>query len=378
MIAGAATERLQIMSIAIETQRRANTNERVWEITELLTPAELVAQLPVGDTQGYRIMRARQEIGAVLSGLDARLLVVIGPCSIHGPVAGLEYAARLAAAAKKHQGELLVVMRSYFEKPRTTVGWKGLVNDPHLDGSHEMEEGLRAAREFMLRASELGLPLATEFLEPLSAQYLADLISWGAIGARTTESQTHRQLVSGLSMPVGFKNGTDGSVQVAIDACQAAAAAQSFMGINDQGRTAIVRTTGNKDAHLILRGGADGPNFAAEPVARACAAMNGAGMNPRVVIDASHANSGKSHERQGEVITELAARIAAGDNTIAGIMAESFLVPGAQKHDPDTVVQGSDVLGGLTYGQSVTDACMGWETSAQLLDVLASAVGAAR
>ncbi|GAA5228041.1 3-deoxy-7-phosphoheptulonate synthase [Paeniglutamicibacter antarcticus] len=366
------------MSIAIETQRRANTNERVWEITELPTPAELVAQLPVGDTQGYRIMRARQEIGAVLSGLDARLLVVIGPCSIHDPVAGLEYAARLAAAAKKHQGELLVVMRSYFEKPRTTVGWKGLVNDPHLDGSHEMEEGLRAAREFMLRASELGLPLATEFLEPLSAQYLADLISWGAIGARTTESQTHRQLVSGLSMPVGFKNGTDGSVQVAIDACQAAAAAQSFMGINDQGRTAIVRTTGNKDAHLILRGGVDGPNFAAEPVARACAAMNGAGMNPRVVIDASHANSGKSHERQGEVITELAARIAAGDNTIAGIMAESFLVPGAQKHDPDTVVQGSDVLGGLTYGQSVTDACMGWETSAQLLDVLASAVGAAR
>ncbi|MDO5743311.1 MAG: 3-deoxy-7-phosphoheptulonate synthase [Micrococcaceae bacterium] len=366
------------MSIAIETQRRINTNERVLDITALPSPAELVAELPVGDVRSYMIRRSRQEVGAVLSGLDARLLVVIGPCSIHDPAAGLEYATRLAAAANEHQGELLVVMRSYFEKPRTTVGWKGLVNDPHLDGSHEMAHGLRAAREFMLAASELGLPLATEFLEPLSAQYLADLISWGAIGARTTESQTHRQLVSGLSMPVGFKNGTDGSVQVAIDACQAAGAAQSFMGINDQGRTAIVRTAGNRDAHLILRGGADGPNFAPEPVAEASSAMSGAGMNPRVIIDASHANSGKSHVRQGEVIRELAARIAAGDQTVAGIMAESFLVPGAQKHDPDTVVQGSDVLGGLTYGQSVTDACMGWEASAQLLDVLASAVRAAR
>jgi 3-deoxy-7-phosphoheptulonate synthase len=377
---GAETERPPAMSIAAatETQQRANTNERVLGITELPAPAELLAELPVGDAQGYRIMRARQEVRAVLSGLDERLLVIIGPCSIHDPVAGLEYATRLAAAAKEHEGELLVVMRSYFEKPRTTVGWKGLVNDPHLDGSHDMAAGLRAAREFMLAASNLGLPLATEFLEPLSAQYLADVISWGAIGARTTESQTHRQLVSGLSMPVGFKNGTDGSVQVAIDACQAAGAPQSFMGISDEGRTAIVRTAGNQDAHLILRGGADGPNFAPEPVSKASVAMSSAGMNPRVIVDASHANSGKSHVRQGEVIAELAARIAAGDQKIAGIMAESFLVPGSQKHDPDTVAEGANVLSGLTYGQSVTDACMGWDTSAELLETLAAAVRAAR
>ncbi|MBV1780688.1 3-deoxy-7-phosphoheptulonate synthase [Paeniglutamicibacter sp. ABSL32-1] len=365
-------------AIATETQHRANTNERVLGITELPTPAELVAELPAGDAQGYRIMRARQEVRAVLSGLDERLLVIIGPCSIHDPVAGLEYATRLATAAKEHEGELLVVMRSYFEKPRTTVGWKGLVNDPHLDGSHDMAAGLRTAREFMLAAGNLGLPLATEFLEPLSAQYLADLISWGAIGARTTESQTHRQLVSGLSMPVGFKNGTDGSVQVAIDACQAAGSPQSFLGISDDGRTAVVRTAGNEDSHLILRGGADGPNFAAEPVAAASAAMGNAGMNPRLIVDASHANSGKSHLRQREVIIELAARIADGDQAIAGIMAESFLVPGAQKHDPDAVEAGSDVLAGLNYGQSVTDACMGWDTSAELLATLAEAVRSAR
>lgn len=366
------------ISPAVKEQPRFNTNERITSITELPTPAELIGELPVGDAQGYRIMRARQEVRAVLSGLDERLLVIIGPCSIHDPVAGLEYAAKLAAAAKTHEGELLVVMRSYFEKPRTTVGWKGLVNDPHLDGSHDMVAGLRIAREFTLAASNLGLPLATEFLEPLSAQYLADVMSWGAIGARTTESQTHRQLVSGLSMPVGFKNGTDGSVQVAIDACQAASAPQSFLGISDDGRTAIVTTTGNQDSHLILRGGADGPNYGAEQVAAASAAMAGSGMNPRLIVDASHANSGKSELRQAEVIGELAARIAAGDQSIAGIMAESFLVAGAQKHDPDAVAVGADVLGGLRYGQSVTDACMNWETSSDLLDTLAAAVRAAR
>ncbi|GAA1497048.1 3-deoxy-7-phosphoheptulonate synthase [Paeniglutamicibacter kerguelensis] len=355
---------------------RANTNERVVSFTELPSPAELLSELPTTDAQAYRITRARQEVRAVLSGLDQRLLVIVGPCSIHDPAAGLEYAARLAAAAKKHESELLIVMRSYFEKPRTTVGWKGLVNDPHLDGSHDMGAGLRAAREFMLSASALGLPLATEFLEPLSAQYLADVISWGAIGARTTESQTHRQLVSGLSMPVGFKNGTDGSVQVAIDACQASSAAQSFMGIDESGRTAVVHTAGNQDAHLILRGGAAGPNYREGDVAAASEAMAKAGMNPRVIIDASHANSGKSHVRQAEVITELAARIAAGDTTIAGIMAESFLVPGAQKHDPDSVEVGTDVLEQLTYGQSVTDACMGWEASADALEELADAVRA--
>ena len=362
--------------LAAETQTRPNTNERVVSFTELPSPADLVAELPVTDTQAYKITRARQEVGAVLSGLDQRLLVIVGPCSIHDPVAGLEYARRLAEAAQKHQSELLIVMRSYFEKPRTTVGWKGLVNDPNLDGSHDMGAGLRKAREFMLAASELGLPLATEFLEPLSAQYLADLISWGAIGARTTESQTHRQLVSGLSMPVGFKNGTDGSVQVAIDACQASSAAQSFMGIDESGRTAVVHTAGNQDAHLILRGGADGPNYSEDAVLVASNSMQNAGMNPRLIVDASHANSGKSHVRQAEVISELAARIASGDSKIAGIMAESFLVAGAQKHDPDAVEIGADVLGSLTHGQSITDACMGWDASAVALEELAMAVRA--
>ncbi|PQZ96276.1 3-deoxy-7-phosphoheptulonate synthase [Arthrobacter sp. MYb227] len=360
--------------LTAETQTRPNTNERVISFTELPSPAELVAVLPVTDAQAYKITRARQEVGAVLSGLDQRLLVIIGPCSIHDPVAGLEYAQRLAEAAQKHQSELLIVMRSYFEKPRTTIGWKGLVNDPNLDGSHEMGAGLRKAREFMLAVSELGLPLATEFLEPLSAQYLADLISWGAIGARTTESQTHRQLVSGLSMPVGFKNGTDGSVQVAIDACQASSEAQSFMGIDESGRTAVVNTAGNQDAHLILRGGAEGPNYSDEAVSVASSSMQSAGMNPRLIVDASHANSGKSHLRQAEVISELAARIAVGDSRVAGIMAESFLVAGAQKHDPDAVEVGTDVLGALTYGQSVTDACMGWDVSAAALEELATAV----
>ena len=362
--------------LTAETQTRPNTNERVVSFTELPSPAELVAELPVSDAQAYKITRARQEVGAVLSGLDQRLLVIIGPCSIHDPVAGLEYARRLAEAAQKHQSELLIVMRSYFEKPRTTVGWKGLVNDPKLDGSHDMGVGLRKAREFMLAASELGLPLATEFLEPLSAQYLADLISWGAIGARTAESQTHRQLVSGLSMPVGFKNGTDGSVQVAIDACQASSAAQSFMGIDESGRTAVVHTAGNQDAHLILRGGADGPNYSANAVSVASDSMQSAGMNPRLIVDASHANSGKSHVRQAEVISELATRIAAGDSKVAGIMAESFLVAGAQKHDPDAVEMGADVLGSLTHGQSITDACMGWDASAVALEQLAMAVRA--
>ena len=362
--------------LTAETQTRPNTNERVVSFTELPSPADLVAELPVTDAQAYKITRARQEVGAVLSGLDQRLLVIVGPCSIHDPVAGLEYARLLAEAAEKHQSELLIVMRSYFEKPRTTVGWKGLVNDPNLDGSHDMGAGLRKAREFMLAASELGLPLATEFLEPLSAQYLADLISWGAIGARTTESQTHRQLVSGLSMPVGFKNGTDGSVQVAIDACQASSAAQSFMGIDESGRTAVVHTAGNQDAHLILRGGADGPNYSVDAVAAASADMRGAGMNPRLIVDASHANSGKSHVRQAEVISELAARIAEGDSQVAGIMAESFLVAGAQKHDPDAVEIGAEVIGTLTHGQSITDACMGWDASAVALEELAVAVRA--
>ncbi|GAA4373097.1 3-deoxy-7-phosphoheptulonate synthase [Paeniglutamicibacter cryotolerans] len=364
---------------ALIAKAPANSNERVISFSPLPSPAELMADLPAAEKTGLLVSRARQDVRAVLDGLDSRLLLIVGPCSIHDTVAGLEYARRLAEAAHRHEGELLIVMRSYFEKPRTTIGWKGLVNDPHLDGSHDMNAGLRAARRFLLAVAELGLPTATEFLEPLSAQYLADLVSWGAIGARTTESQTHRQLVSGLSMPVGFKNGTDGGIRVAVDACGAASAAQGFMGIDEDGRTAVVATAGNPDVHLILRGGSDGPNYDAVAVESASAQMAEAKLNPRVIVDASHANSGKSHLRQVDVLRELADRIAAGDTTIAGIMAESFLMPGAQKLDPAQSVQpGFSVLETLSYGQSVTDACMGWEATERALEQLATAVKARR
>ena len=255
------------------------------------------------------VERGRSEVRAVLDGLDDRLLVIVGPCSIHDPVAGLEYARRLAVEADRHRDRLLVLMRTYFEKPRTTVGWKGLINDPHLDGTHDIATGLRTARRFLLDVTALGLPTATEFLEPISPQYTADLISWGAIGARTSESQIHRQLVSGLSMPVGFKNATDGDVKVALDGCSAAAAAQTFLGIDEDGRAALVSTAGNPDTHLVLRGGKSGPNYRAADVADASDRMRSGALNPRLVVDASHANSGKSHLRQAEVARELAEQI---------------------------------------------------------------------
>lgn len=357
------------MSTTAETRQLPNANERVDFFSPLPSPAELAGQLPASAGVRHGIARARQEIRAVLDGLDSRLLVVVGPCSIHDPEAGLDYARRLAAEADSHRGELLVVMRTYFEKPRTTIGWKGLVNDPALDGSHDIAAGLRAARRFLLDVGRLGLPTATEFLEPLSPQYLADLVSWGAVGARTTESQIHRQLVSGLSIPVGFKNGTDGGLQVALDACSAAAAPQSFLGVDADGRASVVATLGNTDTHVVLRGGAAGPNHHAADVAAASRLLSAQGLNPRVVVDASHANSGKSHLRQAEVLSELAVRIAAGEQGIAGIMAESFLVPGAQR-----LVPGQNDAEPLVYGQSVTDACMGWETTRELLGELAGAV----
>lgn len=302
-----------------------------------------------------------------MAGLDDRLLVIVGPCSIHDPTAGLEYAERLAAEAGRHAGELVIVMRTYFEKPRTTVGWKGLINDPHLDRSHDIATGLRAARSFLLDVAALGLPCGTEFLEPISPQYVADLVSWGAIGARTTESQIHRQLVSGLSMPVGFKNGTDGGLQVALDACAASAAAQSFLGIDQGGRAALVSTAGNPDTHIILRGGKDGPNYSADDVAAATQRADSAGINPRLIIDASHANSGKDHVRQAQVAGEIGAQVASGSAAIGGIMLESFLAPGAQKLDVATT-RAAD----LVYGQSVTDACMGWDATVDVLDQLAA------
>ncbi|WP_417220004.1 3-deoxy-7-phosphoheptulonate synthase [Arthrobacter sp.] len=348
-----------------ETATAANTDEHIVGYSPLPTPAELRTELPAGPDAQYTVARARGEVRAVLSGLDERLLVIVGPCSIHDPVAGLEYARALARAAARHRGELLVVMRTYFEKPRTTLGWKGLVNDPGLDGSHDMETGLRTARRFLLDVAALGLPAATEFLEPVTPQYLGDLVSWGAIGARTAESQIHRQLVSGLSMPVGFKNGTDGGLQVALDACAASASGQAFLGMDPLGRASMVRTDGNPDVHLVLRGGAAGPNYSDADIAAAGRAATSAGINPHLVVDASHANSGKSHERQAVVLHELAASIAAGQDAVAGIMAESFLVPGAQK-----IVAGAP----LVYGQSVTDACMGWDATQAALETLAAAV----
>ncbi|GAB4098194.1 3-deoxy-7-phosphoheptulonate synthase [Sinomonas halotolerans] len=359
-------------------QNSTTSNLRVAEFMPLPTPSQLLAELPLADSAARTVERGRDEVRAVMDGLDDRLLVIVGPCSIHDPEAGLDYARRLAVVARAHREDLLVVMRTYFEKPRTTVGWKGLINDPHLDGTHDIAGGLRAARQFLLGVLELGLPTATEFLEPISPQYTADAIAWGAIGARTTESQIHRQLVSGLSMPVGFKNGTDGGLQVAIDACGAAAAPQSFLGIDGEGRAALVATSGNPDTHVILRGGADGPNHGAEHVLAASAKLAAKGLNPRLIVDASHANSGKDHHRQAEVALEIGAQLAAGGESgglIAGVMLESFLLGGAQSLDVEAHAAGRTQL---AYGQSVTDKCMDWEVTGQVLGQLAAAARSRR
>lgn len=348
------------------------SNLRVSQFTALPSPSGLIEELPLSAQVSAAVARGRDQVRAIMDGLDDRLLVVVGPCSIHDTSAGLEYARRLVSAAERHKDDLLIVMRAYFEKPRTTVGWKGLINDPGLDGGHDITAGLHMAREFLLKVGQLGMPVGTEFLEPISPQYTADLVSWGAVGARTTESQIHRQLVSGLSMPVGFKNGTDGDLQVALDACAAAAAAQSFLGIDVQGRAALVATAGNQDTHLILRGGRQGPNFGTEDVSAATARLAGAALNPRLIVDASHANSGKSHHRQAEVALEIGAQLEAGgaaSRAVAGVMLESFLVGGAQKLDVAAVAAGTAEL---TYGQSVTDACMEWDVTVAVLDHLAS------
>ncbi|WP_308491613.1 3-deoxy-7-phosphoheptulonate synthase [Microbacterium terrisoli] len=358
------------------TATATTSDLHVAHFTEMPSPARIRDELPTGAERRRLVHRTRDEVRAVLAGDDPRLLVVVGPCSIHDPDAGLDYAAHLARAAHAHRDELLIVMRTYFEKPRTTVGWKGLINDPRLDGSHDIAAGLRLARAFLRDVTALGLPCATEFLEPISPQYIADLISFGAIGARTTESQIHRQLASGLSMPIGFKNGTDGGLQVALDAAAAASVPQSFLGIDADGRASLVATTGNPDTTVILRGGADGPNFDAAHVSHAAQRLAASGRTPRLVVDASHANSGKNHVRQAEVAREVAAQLVGGAGQIAGIMLESNLVAGAQKLD---VAHGP---AGLRYGQSVTDACMGWEATADVLATLAAAVrssgGAAR
>src|SRR5881296_4337195 len=341
----------------------------VESIRPLLPPAILLEELPLDERGSLVVGRAREEVIRVLSGEDDRLLVVVGPCSIHDPVAGLDYAHRLKRVADELGRDLRVVMRVYFEKPRTTVGWKGLLNDPHLDGSFAINEGLRLARRLLLDLVELGLPSGCEFLDPITPQFISDLVIWGAIGARTTESQVHRELASGLSMPVGFKNGTDGGVQIAIDAVRAAAHPHQFLGVTEQGLCAIVATRGNSDCHVILRGGASGPNYDAVSVQKTAAALVDAGLPPRLMVDTSHGNSDKDYRRQPVAARDLAEQVAHGENAIFGVMMESFLVDGRQDLKNPAA---------LRYGQSITDACMGWEMTVPVLADLARAVHARR
>ena len=341
----------------------------VESIRPLLPPAILLEELPLNEQASTTVSRAREEIVRILDGLDDRLLAVVGPCSIHDPVAGLDYGRRLKALADELSQDLCIVMRVYFEKPRTTVGWKGLINDPHLDGSFKINEGLGLARRLLLGLAELGLPAGCEFLDPITPQFTSDLVSWGAIGARTTESQVHRELASGLSMPVGFKNGTDGGVQIAIDAIRSSAHPHRFLGVTEQGLCAIVATRGNPDCHVILRGGQSGPNYDTLSVQKTVAALGDARLNPRLMIDTSHGNSEKDYRRQPLVARDLAAQLVQGETGIFGVMIESFLVDGRQ----DLVEPSA-----LVYGQSMTDACMGWEMTIPVIRELAEAVRARR
>ncbi len=331
----------------------------------LLPPAILAEELPLSEEGSQLVASAREEIIGILKGEDDRLIVVVGPCSVHDLAAALDYAGRLQAQANALRGDLCIVMRVYFEKPRTTVGWKGLINDPRLDGSFVINEGLRLARRLLLDLVEMGLPAACEFLDPITPQFISDLVAWGAIGARTTESQVHRELASGLSMPVGFKNGTDGNIQIAIDAVRAAGHPHHFLGVTEQGLAGIVSTRGNPDCHIILRGGASGPNFDASGVQRALSGLRDGKVTPRLVVDLSHGNSGKDYRRQPLVAHEVAAQVASGERGIAGVMMESFIAEGRQElRDPRQLV----------YGQSITDACLGWEQTVPVLHELAAAV----
>ena len=342
---------------------------RIERIQPLLPPAILIEEQPLSEKGSLMITRAREEVSDILSGRSDRLLVVVGPCSIHDAAAGQDYALRLRRAADELAPDLCIVMRVYFEKPRTTVGWKGLINDPHLDGSFAINVGLRRARRFLLDLVEIGLPAGCEFLDPISPQFVTDLVTWGAIGARTTESQVHRELASGLSMPVGFKNGTDGGVQIAIDAVRAAAHPHSFLGVTEQGLAGIVSTRGNADCHVILRGGQSGPNYDAASVGKVLAALRAAGASPRLMIDTSHGNSEKDYRRQPKVAHEIAAQISQGERGIMGVLMESFLVEGRQDlTDPARLV----------YGQSITDACLSWEMTVPVLQELAAAASTRR
>jgi 3-deoxy-7-phosphoheptulonate synthase len=340
-------------------------DRRIERIVPLVPPAAFLEELPLTAEQEDAVIERRSAVAGILDRTDDRLLVVVGPCSVHDVDAALDYAKRLSATASDLEDDLLIAMRVYFEKPRTTVGWKGLINDPHLDGSGDVNTGLHTARGLLREVLDLGLPIGCEFLDPITPQYIADLVAWGAIGARTTESQIHRQLASGLSMPVGFKNGTDGNVKVAVDAVRAAAAQHAFAGVDVSGTPAIQHTAGNPDCHVILRGGRGAPNYDAESVADALSQIEAAGLPARLVVDASHDNSGKDHTRQPDVAAAIADEIAAGNKALVGVMMESFLVGGNQELDPE---------GEMVYGQSITDACMDWETTVLALDRLAAAV----
>jgi 3-deoxy-7-phosphoheptulonate synthase len=348
-------------------------DERIKDITVLPPPEHLIRFFPIrGTAVESLISQTRHNIHNIIAGEDDRLLVVIGPCSIHDPMAALEYARRLVDQRKKYAGTLEIVMRVYFEKPRTTVGWKGLINDPYLDESFRIDEGLRIARQLLIDINRLGLPAGSEFLDVISPQYIGDLISWGAIGARTTESQVHRELASGLSAPIGFKNGTDGNIRIATDAIQAAARGHHFLSVHKNGQVAIVQTNGNKDCHVILRGG-KAPNYDATSVGAACKELAAAGLPATLMVDCSHANSSKQHEKQVEVARDIAAQVAGGSKQVFGLMVESHLNPGAQKFTP-----GKDDAKALEYGKSITDACLSWGDSLDVLESLSAAVLARR
>jgi len=342
---------------------------RIREIKELVPPSHVLREFPASERTAQTTVEARRDIHRILHGADDRLLVIIGPCSIHDVRAARDYAERLKREKERLKNDLLVVMRVYFEKPRTTVGWKGLINDPLLDGSFRINEGLRIARELLLELNELGMPAGVEYLDMITPQYIADLVSWGAIGARTTESQGHRELASGLSCPVGFKNGTDGNMKIAVDAVRTSQHPHHFLSVTKGGHSAIVSTAGNEDTHVILRGGTSGPNYDAASVEAACKELAAAGLAQRLMIDFSHANSSKKFEKQVEVGRDVAGQIGAGDRRIFGVMCESHIKAGRQDLEP-----GKE----LAYGQSITDGCIGWEETIPLLDALAEGVRARR
>ena len=348
-------------------------DKRIKDITVLPPPEHLIRFFPIHGTQVESLItETRHNIHNIMAGKDDRLLVVIGPCSIHDPAAAVEYARRLKVEREKYADTLEIVMRVYFEKPRTTVGWKGLINDPYLDESYRIDEGLRIARQLLIEINRLGLPAGSEFLDVISPQYIGDLISWGAIGARTTESQVHRELASGISAPIGFKNGTDGNIKIATDAIQAAARGHHFLSVHKNGQVAIVQTQGNKDCHVILRGGKT-PNYDADSVAAACKELEASKLPATLMVDCSHANSSKQHQRQIDVARDIATQIEGGSHQVFGLMVESHLHAGAQKFTP-----GKDQVADLEYGKSITDACLGWDDSADVLAVLSEAVKARR